>query len=401
MMKKLYNLFFLLLPVLLNAQPQGKLFVHTVFVNNNELGYIQYPQNQYHSIDATAVDDMLIINNKLLVTNNKIYFYDISTHSRTDSINTANALLLGASNNKLAVVKSRSPYFEVYDLTTKNLIFSLDSTKVKSTAVDMLLDAGKAYLLFDTSIEIIDLNLQDSLANIAIFPQFSYPAYSQYLVNKGNKVYIEVELATGAPRFAIFSILKSSLQITYEKLIEFVNTPYKPVLSGNKIYMSSFPSYFDILADTFIYNQTYPDLFPVNFDENSQTMFLYQPQNLKISYFYNNSFGNSIAIPSYLNKTAYFNEGGSGIFNPEKSSDALSVFPNPAAKELNIELLKEEFVKEIRIYSLNGIHFTKPLMQSLRQVKMDITQLAEGYYFIEVQLENQIIKSKFIKSKPN
>ena len=125
-MKRLWILVIFLFPFIVIGQPQGKLFLHTGFVSDNTLGYIQYPQNQYHIIDTIDLDDMIVANNKVLITNDKVFYYDTYILGKTDSINTTNAYLLAYDNNKLAVTRSQPPFFEVYDFTTKNLIFSLD-----------------------------------------------------------------------------------------------------------------------------------------------------------------------------------------------------------------------------------------------------------------------------------
>ncbi|MCX6232663.1 MAG: T9SS type A sorting domain-containing protein [Bacteroidetes bacterium] len=400
-MKNLCKLILFLFPVYIYAQPQGKLFIHSGFLTNNELGYIQYPQNQYHIVDTTEMDDMIIVNNKLLLSNNKIYIYDIAQLRKTDSINTTNVTLMDFKNNKLAVVRTQPPYFEVYDFTTKNLIFSLNTNKVATVPVDVLVDLDKAYLLFENSITVVDLNLHDTIANSMIFPQFSFPAYSQYLVNKGNKIYIDVEIASGAPRFAIFSYDKTSGQIIQELFKEFIDTPFEPVSSNNRLYMSTFPSYYDFAADTFIYNQSNPSTYPISFDENSQSIFLYRPLDLKISYFNNDAYSSSASIPNYMNKAVFYNEGSIGIAAVDKPAALLSLYPNPANKELNIELYDEAFVKEIRITSLKGTHIVKSVNKRIHQMMLNINALGEGWYFVEVQLENQIYKSKFIKSKTN
>jgi hypothetical protein len=397
-MKTTWLLIILLFPLVMLAQPQGKLFIHSGFVSTKELGYIQYPQNQYHAIDTFDLDDMLIVNDKLLVSNDKIYIYDIPTLKKIDSINNSNAYMLGVDNNKLAVTRSQPPYFEVYDLTTKNLIFSLDSTKVKTMPVDILLDMGRAYLLFETSIEIVDINLQDSIANIDIFPQFSFPAYSQYLVNKGNKVYIDVELATGAPRFSIFSIQKNTLQIIQELFTEFVDTPYEPVLAENKIYMSYFPSYYDISADTFLYFQNSNIYYPLCFDNVSNSFFLYKPSDFKVSYFNNNTYSSNVSIPTYINKSAYYNEGSTGIAHHNEIENNISIYPNPAHKEINIQLPCEEEVIEIRIIAINGLQTIKRIQKTMSQRKIDISQLTDGMYLVEIICKNQTYKSRFIKS---
>ncbi|NVN94451.1 MAG: T9SS type A sorting domain-containing protein [Bacteroidetes bacterium] len=397
-MKRLWILVIFLFPFIFIGQPQGKLFLHTGFVSDNTLGYIQYPQNQYHIIDTIDLDDIIVANNKVLITNDKVFYYDTYTLGKTDSINTSNAYLLAYDNNKLAVTRSQPPYFEVYDFTTKNLIFSLDINKVKSQPVDILLDMGKAYLLFDTSIQIIDLNLQDTLATKTIFSNFAFPAYGQYLINKGNNIYIDAEIATGAPRFSIFSLDKTTQQIKLELFKEFVDTPFEPVLAGNKIYLSNFPSYYDVAADTFFNFQNNTMPFTLCADAVSNSIFLYNPSNFKVSYYNNSSSSSDVSVPTYINKSAYFNEGIVALSHQKDILNPVTIYPNPAESEINIMLPYEETVKEIRITAINGNQLVKSINKQISQRKIDISKLSEGMYFLEIQFENSTYKTKFIKT---
>lgn len=397
-MKSLRFLFILLFPLMVSGQPEGKLFIHTDFISNSQLGYIQYPQNQYNVIDTTDLDDMIIINDKLLITNDKVYFYDINTLSKTDSVNTNSAYMLSYDNNKLIVSKNEAPYFEVYDLISKTLIFSLDTNKVKFKPIDILADMGKAYLLYDTTVLIIDLNLQDTIANITAIYSAWFPSYNLNLINKGNKIYINVGIATGAPRFAILSLDKTTLQIENVLFQEFIEAPYEPVLVNDKIYMSSFPSYYDIIADTFIYNPDNLWTYPLCFDEASNTIFLYKPSGFKVNYYNNNTFSAEVTIPSYINKAVYYNEGGVNIAENNSGTADVKIYPNPTGNDLNIMLPSENMIKGIRITALNGNSYICIVNSIVSQKKIDISHLSDGIYLIEIQFENQTYKSKFIKS---
>lgn len=396
-MKKLAFCIFLFLPIVLLCQPIGKLFVHTGFVTDNILGYIQYPQNQYYVLDTTDADDLKIIGNKLLISNNHIYFYDINTLSKVDSIMCDMANKIDFENEKIIITKTEPPFFEVYNLNSKNLIFSLDTDKIKSIPVDLLVDIGKVYLLFDTSIVIVDLNLQDTLGTIATVLPFWFPAYNQSFINYGDKIFIDVEIATGAPRFAIFSFDKSTWEVKNVLLKEFIDTPFEPVLVDNKIYTSTFPSYYDIIADTFIYNQDNQWTYPLAYDDNSQTIFLYKPIDFSIKYFNNNIFSNAEYIPTYLNKSIFYNEGISFI-KEEQTDDFIKIFPIPARDYLNILFKNETLVRGIRVISMNGDSYIKIINNKIASQELDISQLKDGMYFVEIQFQNQIVQKKFIKA---
>ncbi len=397
-MKKLWNLIVILFPMVVFCQPQGKLFVHSGFVSNQELGYIQFPQNQYYSMDTIDMDDMLIVDDQLLISNGNIYIYDITTLSKIDSILTVSSYLMDYDNNRLVITKTEAPFFEVYDFNTKTLIFSLNTDKIKSQPVDILVDMGKAYLLFDTSLVIVDLNLQDTIVAFSTTQPLWFPAYNQYLINKGNKIYIDVEFATGAPRFSILSLDKSTLQLENVLFYEFVDTPFEPVLVDDKLYMSFFPSHYDIPADSFYYFQNTNMSYPVCYDAISQTVFLYQPSGFKINYFNNSIYSPDVIIPTYMNKAVYYNEGIIGIATLNEKENLINVYPNPACNELNIVLPFEETVNLIRIVATNGdLTLVHPDKKSA-QYAVDISQLADGMYFVELQSESHTYKRKFIKT---
>lgn len=393
----LYLLIFFM-PVLVYSQPEGKLFVHTGFISNHELGYIQYPQNQYHTIDTTYLDDMLTINNKLYISNDKVFIYDIISLTKVDSFNINSTYLIGYDTDNLIVTRTEPPYFEVYNLNTKSLIFSLDTQKVKSQPVDLLVNMGKAYLMYDTTIQIVDLNLKDTIATVKTKYNSWFPSYNQNLINKGNKIYINVAIATGAPRFAILSLNKTTLEVENVLFKEFIDAPYDAILVDNKLYMSTFPSHYDIVADTFIFNQDNLWTYPIGYDSISNGIFLYKPLSFNVNYYHNSNFSSDVTLPTYLNKLVYYNEKPMYVSHKELVTDNIKIYPNPANNELNIMLPVERWVKGIRIVSLNGDNFINIINYSLIHRKIDISYLTDGMYFIEIQFEKEVFKSKFVKT---
>ncbi|MFZ4741066.1 MAG: T9SS type A sorting domain-containing protein [Bacteroidales bacterium] len=389
-------IFLLFIPFTAFCQPEGKLFVHSGLITNNVLGCIQFPQNQYVIIDTTNLEDMKIINNKLYVSNDKVFIYNVISNQKIDTILTSSADLIGNSSNFLVVTRSEAPFFEVYNLITKNLIFSLDTNKVKAKVVDLLVDMNRAYLLYDTSVQVIDLNLQDTVKTLAVVYNSWFPTYNTHLINSNSKIYINVGIATGAPRFAIISLDKTSLAVENVLFQEFVEVFYEPIYADNKLYMSSFPSHYDIQTDTFKYFQYNPNTYPLFFDEFSNTFFLYKPNNFEVSYYSNNSYSNGVVLPTYLNKTVYYSQYSIGI---AKSDEAkfFRVYPNPANNELNISLPAEKLVKGIRIVSLNGNNYVNIQNSNMMSRKIDISNLKDGIYFVEIQCDDMVYKSKFIK----
>jgi hypothetical protein len=255
---------------------------------------------------------------------------------------------------------------------------------------------NRAYLLFDTTIQIIDLNLQDTVSTLTATYSSWFPSYNTHLINSNAKIYINVGIATGAPRFAVLSLDKASLAIETVLFQEFVDAFYEPIFSDNKLYMSSFPSHYDIQADTFMNFQQNPYTYPICYDEVSNSMFLYKPLNFEVSYFCNNTYSSTAVLPTYLNKAVYHNQKAIGINKLDDINNIL-VYPNPANNELNISLPTEKWVKGIRIVSLNGNNYVNIVNSSILSRKIDISNLKEGIYFVEVQFDDSVYKSKFVK----
>lgn len=378
------------------AQPTGKLFVHTGNTSYGRLAYIQYPQAQYHAMDSIMLTDMKIFDDRLFVSGAQVYAFDLNTLQMTDSFGITLATHIGLEGNHLVVARAQAPYVQVYDLTTKNLIFSLDTNKVKLQPADMLVDAGRVYLLFDTTMTVADIALQDTLATFTATYNAWFPCFNQYLINGTDKIYIHVGIATGAPRFAMLSLTKASFQVQDVLFQEYVDAYYRPVLAADKIYMSYFPSYYDITADTFIYDGSHVNTFPLTNDSISNTVFLYNPLSLNVSFFNNNVYSSTLSLPGYVNKAVYYNEAVAGLQTPEDNA-GITIYPNPVTEMLYLDFGREMQIKSLKIYSLNGSTAGQINAMETKSCTMDVAHLKQGVYCIEIQSDNKVIKKKFVK----
>jgi hypothetical protein len=68
------------------------------------------------------------------------------------------------------------------------------------------------------------------------------------------------------------------------------------------------------------------------------------------------------------------------------------LYPNPTREVLNLESQKQ--IKTVKIYSIQG-----QLIKSDSASVIDVSQLAEGLFFIQITIDNKIITKKFIKKK--
>ncbi|MEY2828866.1 MAG: hypothetical protein RIQ33_724 [Bacteroidota bacterium] len=74
------------------------------------------------------------------------------------------------------------------------------------------------------------------------------------------------------------------------------------------------------------------------------------------------------------------------------ASNKLSVYPNPATSELNVNV-KGEKIEALKITSINGQIMTSEFAAN----KINISHLAASVYFVEVKTANNIYRTKFIK----
>ena len=90
-----------------------------------------------------------------------------------------------------------------------------------------------------------------------------------------------------------------------------------------------------------------------------------------------------------------------GISN-EQLSKSLSIFPNPANKELHIKLHDPELSKSngsIRITNLVGKEIKMLEHVEMNELlKLDISNLANGVYIISVEVDGNVTHKKFVKN---
>ncbi len=78
---------------------------------------------------------------------------------------------------------------------------------------------------------------------------------------------------------------------------------------------------------------------------------------------------------------------------------SFAVIPNPANDHLFLQFKEKIFIKNIRVYSLQGaIIKSLPVNNSVESVPVDISYLVPGQYIITAELRDTSITQKFIKS---
>ena len=88
----------------------------------------------------------------------------------------------------------------------------------------------------------------------------------------------------------------------------------------------------------------------------------------------------------------------SSIFQKENDKVKVSVYPDPAISQLNIDFDEVQKVSSIRIYDISGREVMTFSGGDKKSVCIDIKRLKSGYYILFIDMENQCVRRKFIKT---
>ncbi len=95
-----------------------------------------------------------------------------------------------------------------------------------------------------------------------------------------------------------------------------------------------------------------------------------------------------------LTGPVYDIEASEGMESEEFNTERLSVYPNPANSELNIQLVEGTSV--IRVYSITGSLLLEQTPTATRE-RIDVSNLQPGTYFIAVEANGELMYEKFVK----
>ncbi len=406
-MKAIFTLLLLLLSASLIAQPEGKLFMLQQGALPS-LSYIQYPGDTYQQVDIVEGNDLAANEDNLLVARgfgaDGVYVYDLATLTRNDTITGTYANWIDMwEDEKLVVASSQAPYLRVFDLANNNqLLFSLLDTSVLTYAPGhLLVSDDRAYVLLQDRVVVVDLDLEDTLAVVLTPHPFHFGGQNAYLTDGGDKFYLNVEYATGAIRSSLMSIDKLTLAVDTAFHFEGWFNQYPPVGTPDKIYVFEFESHFDIIGDS-LYLFTRPSQFvdyAINYDPKSEAIFTYggtlTPNTVR--YYHNGMFSTPVSAPTMTN--SLFVEGTStAIDDGELIAKTLQLFPNPTVDRINLTFESPQMIHEVRIVDTKGrLLLHRSYEQWMSWMKFDVSTLAHGGYFLEVNTAEGKVSSPFVK----
>ena len=107
-------------------------------------------------------------------------------------------------------------------------------------------------------------------------------------------------------------------------------------------------------------------------------------------YFY--AYSDNSILPN--NKSSNIKEG-KGILNSSEESnsfDLFRIYPNPTGDYINIQT--NEKISSVSIYNMSG---QKIIYTEKNIKKIDVQNITNGIYFIEIKTNDKILSTKFIK----
>jgi hypothetical protein len=81
-----------------------------------------------------------------------------------------------------------------------------------------------------------------------------------------------------------------------------------------------------------------------------------------------------------------------GLSAQEVESDNVSIYPNPASREIFVRIPYNEQPKSVTIFAMHGQQFTLPLING----RVDISSLASGVYMLRAQKGVDIYQGRIV-----
>jgi len=103
------------------------------------------------------------------------------------------------------------------------------------------------------------------------------------------------------------------------------------------------------------------------------------------------SSGNQIGSTLYIDN---FQLSGGNVDIVENTIPTIKIYPNPANKTIN--LISNTGAKKAKIISLNGKVVSSHSLNGFKS-SIDVSTLNKGVYLVEIEIENKVIKERFIK----
>tara|TARA_B100001250_G_scaffold75894_1_gene62128 strand:- start:5092 stop:6498 length:1407 start_codon:yes stop_codon:yes gene_type:complete len=319
-------------------------YQYNIFENNNQI--FHYPINgisrNVSIFDYDTVGNFTFLNPPINVYSNML----TSFHPDSAAFVIQNIIGTSASDNKLNDTLYHTQKFYSH--------FAYDDG-IAESAYGLNIDGAKIAYEFK-------LNRPDTLRAVQMY----FPQMLDSLVDITFKL-------------TVWENISGNGSIIYQQIVPLVHTPF------GEYHTYYLDSLFQLVGTFYVgWEQTSDDLLNVGFDMN----------NISNDYMFYN-------IGSGWNTSSY---PGSWMIRPLLSIEPiistqinfnkqLKIYPNPTKGEIYIETLTQN--NFISIYSLQGVLVKKFFVVS-NSLKLDITDLASGVYFVEILNDKQKISQKIV-----
>jgi len=384
-MRYLTLLLFLIMFELHGQTPQGRLFLHLSGSGASQpytLRYLDFSTSSLVTVDSGYVTDMIRINNMLYIANNTVYGYNLNSLQLTDSLQNLGASKLEQWNNYMIVTSTTAPHFRVFDINNNySPVFSLNTNKVPVLPNDICTDSSFAYLVYDTTLQIINMVQQDTLITLQTPHPFAWAGMNFFVLPTINGVYIDVEYATGAPRFSLLKLDQQNMQVDSVFHWEFDHNSIKPVVANDVIYLAHFLSYYNTTTDSLV-QAVYNQAFIVEHDPATNLIFKYDPMNNTLSSYINGTYPQTFSIPSFINHALFVPNISTQV--KEQDYNTVNIFPNPCSNKLNVEIASNQSI-HLKLFDVTGkCILYREGYHNNGVILLRMNDIRGGLYFLEI-----------------
>lgn len=305
-------------------------------------------------------------------------------------------------------VHSTAPYFRAYSETNGQLLTSLDTTLVRSQPHDFKVWNNRAYLLYGNHFEVVDIWFPSTVDSIHTPHPLQNQNFNTYFAMNAahDRLLIQVDYATGAPRFSVLEVDLSNNAVHTVFHAEFMYNPTVLTMDDDAIYFGEYPSRYVLADDTIIYatgSQEY--IFEAQATHDFATGFV------GIDY---DGTANSFLAPNYSDISTIARVGSSvsvlqgpvisGAWQPIIGSSVpklnaganLDVWPNPARNQLQIRSTSGS-LHALTVLDVSGHRVRTPIALDGAKARLDITELAAGVYFLRATTNEGASLQRFVK----
>ena len=383
------------------------------FGEKGEVGYIDYTLQQptYQLINFIEPFGSMLYakDNAIFAVGGDGTIYRYSRWPATgsiDSLTGANARAVAVWKDQLLVTAFTSPHFRVYDLANFQLLYTLDSTKVRNISDGIEVAGNKAFISLgyykDSTVTVIDLVRRDTLKNIrTLFNPNS-------LVFRNGAIWVEcLDSFTKPLRFQKIDTTTLTVTGTYhtgilsyssgisadsDSLIYFVN-------SNTNSHIATF-NYTTGYVDSFrIKSPNNYSFYGVNYHHNTRSLYLSTaPTFLDTGWVrsYNlatNRYTDSIRTAINPRAILFDEFTTTSTDNYKNNSVLISTYPNPASDILHIQSPKP--IQQIEIHALDGKSIRSMVLSSNpSHYSFSILEFPDGLYLLTVRTLEEVKKQK-------